>query len=169
MNQSCWRCEGIMKKRHPNHRIVKSHRNYSVHEIAQLFEMHKNTVRAWIKAGLETIDDRRPILILGPQLISFLRLRRAKNKRPCAAGQMYCVRCRMPRFPAGGMAEFKPISHAVGNLNAICPECTCFMHRVINKSRLGEFQKTEITFTEPLPRLSEIIQPSLSSDLRGDA
>src|SRR5258707_10846401 len=98
----------IRKKRHPNHRLVKSHRNYTVEEIARLFAIHKNTVRLWIKTGLETIDDRRPMLILGHGLISFLRLRRAKNKRPCASGQMYCIRCRIPRFPAGGMTEYQP-------------------------------------------------------------
>ena len=33
-----------MAKRHPNHRQVKIHRNYTVEEIASLFGIHKNTV-----------------------------------------------------------------------------------------------------------------------------
>ena len=41
-----------MAKRHPNHRQVKIHHNYTVEEIASLFGIHKNTVREWIKAGL---------------------------------------------------------------------------------------------------------------------
>ena len=41
-----------MRKRHPNPRLVKIHRNYTVEEIATLFGIHKNTVRDWVKAGL---------------------------------------------------------------------------------------------------------------------
>jgi hypothetical protein len=160
----------VVKKRHPNHRLVKSHRSYSVEEIARLFAMHKNTVRLWIKAGLGAIDDKRPIVILGHELISFLRLRRAKNKRPCAWGEMYCLRCRSPRLPAGGMVEYKSISATMGNLSAICPECNRFMHRLISSAKFGEFRhKTEITLQQGPPQLREIIEPSLSSDLRGGA
>jgi hypothetical protein len=159
-----------VKKRHPNHRLVKSHRNYAVEEIARLFAMHKNTVRLWIKAGLETIDDRRPMLILGHRLITFLKARRAENKRRCSSGQMYCVRCRSPKQPAGGMVEYKPINATMGNLSAICPECNCFMHRMISIAKLGEFlEKVEVTFPQALQQLREIIHPSLNSDLRGDA
>ena len=54
-----------MGARHPNPRLVKIHRNYSVEDIARLFDVHKNTVRSWLKQGLAAIDDRRPTLILG--------------------------------------------------------------------------------------------------------
>ena len=58
-----------MGKRHSNHRLVKIHRNYTVEEIAKLFGIHKNTVRNWVKDGLATIDDKRPMLILGHELV----------------------------------------------------------------------------------------------------
>ena len=57
-----------MGKRHPNHRLVKIHRSYTVEEIASLFGIHKNTVRGWVKAGLPTCDNKRPMLILGHDL-----------------------------------------------------------------------------------------------------
>ena len=90
-----------MRKRHPNHRLVKIHRSYTVEEIAKLFGIHKNTVRGWVKSGLATSDDKRPMLILGHDLAAFLQARRVKNKRPCKPGEIYCVRCRAPKFPAG--------------------------------------------------------------------
>ena len=75
-----------MGKRHPNPRLAKIHRNYTVDEVACLFGIHRNTVREWIKRGLPTSDDRRPMLILGRDLLAFLQARRTKNKRPCQAG-----------------------------------------------------------------------------------
>ena len=88
-----------MRKRHPNYRLAKSHRSYAVEEIARLFDVHRNTVREWIKAGLQTIDDKRPVLILGHELIAFLQARRVSKKKPCGPGQMYCVRCPPPTIP----------------------------------------------------------------------
>jgi hypothetical protein len=50
--------------RHPNPRLAKIHRSYSVEEIARLFEIHKNTVRAWLRQGLQAIDGSRPTVVL---------------------------------------------------------------------------------------------------------
>jgi len=155
-------------RKHPlNHRLVKMRHTYTVGEIAHLLAIHKNTVREWIKAGLPIIDDRRPILILGSDLIAFLRARRARKKRPCGPGQMYCFRCRAPKFPAGDMAEYIAITEKVGNLTAICPDCTSMMHRLVSRAKLEDFRaKMDITFPQALRRLSESEQPSENSDLR---
>ncbi len=58
---------------------AKIHRSYTVEEIAELFGVHKNTVRAWLKAGLPICDDRKPMLILGADLRSFLKERKRKG------------------------------------------------------------------------------------------
>jgi hypothetical protein len=71
-----------MGARHPNPRLVKIHRNYSVEDIARLFGVHKNTVRSWLKQGLAAIDDRRPTLILGRELMRFLQERRQGAGNP---------------------------------------------------------------------------------------
>ena len=68
-----------MGKRHPNHRLVKIHRNYTVDDVSRLLGVHKNTVRAWIKAGLPVMDEKRPLLILGYVLRDFLKSRRTKK------------------------------------------------------------------------------------------
>jgi hypothetical protein len=156
-----------MGKRHPNHRHVKIHRSYTVEEIASLFTTHKNTVRAWVKAGLPTCDDKRPLLILGHELIAFLQARRVKNKQTCQPGEIYCVRCRAPKFPAGDMADYQPVTDKFGNLTAICPDCNSIMNRRVSLAKLGQVQgRMDIAFPQALRRLSESSQPTLNSDLR---
>ena len=115
--------------RRANPRRVKIHRSYTVDEVARLLGVHKNTVRAWIKSGLQTSDTRRPALILGRHLSSFLHDRRKRSRQPCRPGQMYCVGCRAPKYPAGQIADYIPLSASFGNLRGICPDCESFIHR----------------------------------------
>ena len=155
-----------MKKRHPNHRLVKIHRSYTVEEVAKLFDIHKNTVRHWVKDGLVTIDDKRPMLILGHVLTAFLQARRVKNKQTCKPGELYCVRCRAPRSPAGNMADYAPVTEKFGNLVAICPNCNSLMNQRVSIARIGEFQgKVDICFPEAFRHLRERAKPSVNSDM----
>ena len=156
-----------MRKRHPNYRHVKIHRNDTVEEIASLFGIHKNTVRAWLKAGLPTSDQKRPMLILGHDLRAFLQTRREKNKQRCRPGEMYCVKCRVPKYPAGQMVDYKPVTERIGNLTAICPDCTSIMNRRVSLTRSGEVQgEMDITFPQALRRISESYEPTVNSDLK---
>ena len=138
-----------MHKRRLNHRLVKIHRSHTVEEAARVFGIHKNTVRAWIEAGLPVCNDMRPHLILGRELATFLQSRRAKKKRPCSLGEMYCFRCRAPRIPAGGMADFVLKTDAVGNLEGICPECSTMMYQRASVARLPAIRaKLDIAIME---------------------
>jgi excisionase family DNA binding protein len=153
-----------MSSHHHNPRLVKIHRSYTVEEIANLFGVHKNTVRQWIKQGLPVCDDMRPVLILGSDLKTFLKARRAKNKRPCQPGEIYCVRCRAPKKPAGGMAEYQPKTESLGNLLAICPDCYSCMNRRVNLAKLHLIQPhMDITLPLALRHMVEIDQPTVNS------
>lgn len=118
-----------MIKRRPNHRLVKIHRSYTVEEVADLFGIHKNTVREWIKKGLRLCDEKRPALILGRVLAEFLKAQKSNNKRTCKAGEMYCLRCREPREPVPDLLEYRAITEKVGNLMAICSHCSALMNK----------------------------------------
>lgn len=158
-----------MGQRYPNHRLVKLYRSYRVEEVASLFGKHKNTVRGWIKSGLPTIDGKRPTLVQGQELIAFLKVQRTKNKRPCQPGQIYCVRCRSPKYPAAGMADYLPITEKFGNLVALCPDCDSIMHRCVSLAKIEQIhKKMDITFPQALRHIREINQPTVNSDLRGD-
>jgi hypothetical protein len=157
-----------MKKRHPNHRLVKIHRSYTVEEAAHLLGKHKNTVRGWVKAGLEISDDKRPMLILGHVLVAFLQARRVKNKQTCNPGEIYCVGCRSPKFPAADMADYEPVTEKIGNLIAICPDCHSIINRRVSLAKIEEVcGKMDITFPQAMRHIVESTKPTVNSDLRG--
>ena len=159
-----------MSKRHPNPRLAKIHRNYTVDEVASLFGIHRNTVREWIKRGLPTSDDQRPMLILGRELMAFLQAKRAKHKQTCQPGEIYCVRCRSPKAPAGEMAEYKPLTSTLGNLIGICPTCDSMMYRRVNFARLTPVSANlDVTLPQALLHIRKSPQPCVNSDLRQGA
>jgi Helix-turn-helix domain len=142
--------------RHPNPRLVKIHRNYSVEEIARLFGLHKNTIRNWLKQELAAIDDHRPMLILGRELSRFLQERRQRGKQSCGPGRIFCIACRAPKVPAGNMADCIPTSPSAGNLCGICPDCDRLMYRRLSLSKIDAVRgDLEITLKQPQPRIRE--------------
>src|SRR3989344_4326620 len=156
-----------MGTRHPNPRLAKIHRNYTAEEIASLYGIHRNTVREWIKRGLSISDDKRPILILGRDLAAFLQAKRVKNKQPCQPGELYCVRCRLPKAPAGGMVDYQPVTETLGNLIAICPDCGSIMNRRVSLAKLEQIRgQMDITMPQALRHIRESAHPSVNSDLR---
>jgi hypothetical protein len=151
--------------RHPNPRLAKIHRSYTVEEVARILRKHENTVRAWIKQGLRPIDGRRPTLVHGLELMRFLQERRMRGKRPCPPGHMYCLKCRTPKQPAADMVDYLPISDTSGNLRALCPDCGKFMHRRISPAKLNIVGAgLDIAFPQAVSRIGESASPSLNCD-----
>lgn len=105
------------------------HRSYTVFDAASRLDLDRATIRRWIKEGLRTLDGPRPILILGRDLLAFLKARREAAKQACLPGTMFCFRCRKPRAPALGMVDYKPDAGTAGNLSALCAVCEAPMNR----------------------------------------
>lgn len=95
-----------MANRHPNYRLAKLHRTYAVEDLVRLYGVHKNTIRNWVKSGLEPVDGRRPLLFRGESVARFLRERRDASKTVSPPGTIYCLPCRSVRRPAGDMVEY---------------------------------------------------------------
>lgn len=151
----------------PNYQLAKIHRNYTVEEIARLFNVHRNTVRQWIKRGLPVLDGR-PALILGRELRTFLRTRRERAKRGCESGELYCMRCREPRTPAGNMVEYQPLAANRGRLVALCPSCGSVMYRAVNPKRFPPILASMlVTVPESQEHIGGISQPIVNSDFNG--
>jgi hypothetical protein len=160
----------LVGTRNYNHRLVKIHRTYAVDEMADLFGIHRNTVRQWLLQGLVTIDRRRPLLVSGSVLVTFLKERRAKNKRPCAPGEIYCLPCHTPKVPAGGRVTYLAMTHDRGNLVGTCPDCGARLYRRCSLAKLGESTGSlQVTLPQALEHINESSHPSVNCDFNQEA
>jgi hypothetical protein len=154
-----------MGHRHPNPRLVKMHRNYDTHELSKLFGVHKNTVRAWVKLGLNPIDGRRPALFQGLIIRNFLTERRRKSRQTCRPNEMFCLCCRKPKSPAGGMVDYLPMTPRSGNLRGICPDCGNLIHRRASASKLDSIQQVFlVAFPQGGLNIEETADPCVNCD-----
>lgn len=142
-------------------RSVKRHYNLTVEEAATTLGVHKGTVRRWIKKGLPALTDRKPLLILGEDLIDWLKSQRKKPQK-CAPCELYCMKCRGPRQAADAKAEFHHSSNGGGNLRARCSVCGTSMNRRIGAGQIDQFrQHLSIAITQADLDIKGCTDPSL--------
>jgi hypothetical protein len=147
-----------------NIRLIRRTCSYTVHEVAELYGLHPNAVRRWIKEGLRTIDDRRPQLIHGSDLIAFLGARQRGRKRRCAPDEMFCCRCRAPRRPKGGRVAVDRLNARQVIIRGECELCGTRMNRGGSRARLTEVERA-FNVTAASPRLRETADPAVTCDL----
>jgi Helix-turn-helix domain len=128
-----------MAGRRLNPRLVKIHYSYTPGELASLLGVHKNTITHWRRQGLKSIDSGRPVLFNGKAVRLFLERRRQGAKQPCGQGELYCLRCRKPRRPAGDKTELIRLPFGGGNLRGGCPDCQGLMYRRIPDAQVNAF------------------------------
>jgi hypothetical protein len=156
-----------MGKRHPNPRRAKRHRTYTIEELATLFQLHKNTVRRWPMQGLHPIDSRRPALFRGEDVAAFLATKRQSSRRPCKAGEIYCLKCRTPRAPEGGFADLYIQGPTNGTLVGICPVCATMLYRRVNPARIALVRgNLEVRVRQAPTHIEDWRDPIANSDLR---
>ena len=126
-----------MANRRVNPNIIKLRQTYDVTELARRCGVHKNTIFNWRRDGLSPIDSMKPILFHGAAVREFLKERHDKRKHPCGPGHLYCFRCREPRRPAFGLADFMSVNATSGNVRAFCETCETVMYRRVSVATLA--------------------------------
>lgn len=144
-----------------NPRLAKINRPYTEREVADLFGVHRNTVRGWRQRGLPAIDDRRPAMFNGRALRGFLEAQHARAKRPCPPGTIYCCKCRAPRPPAPASVFFEVGDIQTGNVRALCATCGTRMFQRARQSTLeAKFPGLAIQVVKAPPHIAECPPPS---------
>jgi hypothetical protein len=131
-----------VKKRTYNTRRIKRNCSYYLEEIADLFDLHKTSVRNWVKSGLPLIDNVRPHLIHGSALIAFLKERQSKRKQRCELHEFFCFKCRAPRPLWEGLVDIKITSKMVLQLSGVCSTCSTQVFKAGSVVKIPEYAKT---------------------------
>lgn len=153
-------CRPGIKRRRPKQLLT-----YTVADAAEVCRVTENTIRRWLAEGLPTVDDLRPTLIHGSALIAFRAMKRAKAKKPCPPGTMFCLPCRLPRSPAFDAVEFVAGIGIIGNLRALCSVCSGVMNRRCRADQVSRaMPNLTITITPPSPRLEGCSDASQNDD-----
>ena len=147
-------------------RAVKSRLSYTVDEAARNQGVAKGTVLRWLKSGLPCLKDQRPFLILGGDLIAFLKALNPPKQR-CKPNELFCFKCKAPRKPAFGEAEFRAQRPTSGRLTALCVECSTVMNKSVSIAAL-EALKTilHVSFPPDHETLNEGAKPRSNAHFR---
>ncbi len=143
-----------MAKKFPVNRI-KAHRIYNVWEVSDALGCHKQTVARWIKLnGLPADTNRKPWLIDGRDLKTFLGRKQTKTRIKLALHHCYCLGCKAPREPDGKFADYVQQTPGCGRLTGLCPECGALMHKIVRRIDLEAIRaKIEVTVQRASPRI----------------
>lgn len=120
---------------------IRAARTYTIEEAADALGVSICTVRNWAKAGLPMMTARRPFLILGESLRSFLQARQQGAKSPLEAGHLYCLSCKAGRTPMGQMVDCIPQSAKTARLVGLCEVCGGTCNRMISRAKINHFRE----------------------------
>lgn len=150
----------------PDPRKIRMHLSYTTAELAELLEVHEQTVRRWIKSGLPIVACGLPRLILGYEAKQWLKAQRTGRKQPLGLGEFYCFKCKSPRFPHDMEADLEKTSPQIINLVGLCSLCGSLMYRRINPRKFS-LCTTNLTIRVPeaLEQLIDREIPSLNDQL----
>ena len=124
-------------------RRIKIHRSYTVEQLAKVLDCHKNSVRLWLKQGLEILDDgKRPFLIQGGVAKRYLETKKRLRKRRCKSCELYCLRCQEPRVPTAYQVRCQVNPGQAALLLGACSECGAQMFKRVSESSLLTLQTT---------------------------
>ena len=85
-----------------NRKGVSKHMSYILKELTGRLDVGEKTILRWIDKGLLTVPGgKKPILILGDDLIEFLKKKDAK-KGKLKRNEFFCFACKGPRLAKKG-------------------------------------------------------------------
>ena len=156
-----------MKRRKYNTRRISLKISYSVQEIAELFGIHKNAALNWIKAGLKIIDQKKPYLINGADLVEFLNMRQKKRKHKCKPDEFYCFKCRLPRKPLLGSIQITPRNIHRLKITAKCSACLTRVFKEGSAKKRAEIEQNYASVLQPQEHIIGCKEVSTNSDIIG--
>lgn len=136
----------MSRKTYP-HNKVSYWRCYSLEDICNVFKdkgLHIQTIRGWMKRGeLKPIDNSKPILIYGFELIAFLKKHNGKNKSVTAFNEMFCMKCKDARRIFHRRITIEQSQAKFIRAKGLCCECKTVM---VKSYKIDAYQELKRVF-----------------------
>ena len=150
-----------------NPNIIRSGISYTYHEAAELLQVHEQTVHSWKKEGLNVVEDKKPYLILGKELKTFIGMRQKKRKIKCKENEFYCLKCRAPRNSIDNIVSIIIYNKIQLNIRGVCCICGSLMYRGSSVQKIPEIHKIFTVESVEDKDLSGYVSPSRITHFRG--
>jgi len=155
------------RRRTYNVRWIKATWPYTVQEIADLLDVHKNAVLRWVKSGLAADRSRRPLLIRGNALAQFLRERQSAKRRRCKPNEFYCFCCRVPRAAYLDIVDIVIENSPLLRLRGLCSVCDTPVNKLQRVTDLAKIRESFNVQQLAGEHLIERAGPDLNRDFEG--
>ncbi|WGW03650.1 helix-turn-helix domain-containing protein [Tropicibacter oceani] len=113
---------------------------YDVPELARALGVTQGTVRAMIRRGLPTLNSQRPTLILGSAAKAYIEVANVQARSPLEPDQLFCLTCKAPRHPWGGMVDLVRTRRAP-RIEGLCEVCEGKCSRVVSAAKIPEIAR----------------------------
>ena len=130
----------------------KQHRVYSVDDLMSLYDVSRNTVTNWIKAGLKPSDERQPFVFRGAVVKAFHNDRRLRVKGTLESGEFQCLGCKMAVRPPTEAIKTQCLKNSTIMLWSHCQDCGAELRKLASKGDLALLTTRTIPNTIPLCR-----------------
>ncbi|WP_373086127.1 helix-turn-helix domain-containing protein [Sneathiella sp.] len=125
-----------MRKHIYNLRLIRENYTYTVYEIAALYGMTSDTVFRWIRReGLKRILGTKKYFVHSSDLRRFLEQKNARNKQPCAAGEIYCCKCHRPQKPNAAFLNAKRMPNRTVRVSGRCEVCNTRVNTFVSAKK----------------------------------
>lgn len=155
------------KSRRYNVRLIRQDLSYTIHEVAELLGIHKNVVSRWFKDGLPVISDRKPYLVHGGELASYLDRKQKARRAKCKPDEFWCFKCRAPRQPLGLLVDIVPCNDKTIQLKGLCPICSSVMLRIGTSAKIPFYAQIFDTGTPVSQHINDTSTARVKCDMKG--
>jgi transposase-like protein len=163
------------KKRRYNPNLLRLRHSYTISEIAEKYGVHRRTVDAWKKQGIQVIDESsKPFLFLGAEVRRFLQEKYRMRKYPLKPGEFYCPKCRRPQKSLSEKISTEITNKRLGKykqviVRGICEACGCRLFLFSSDRKCQNHTNPGMTKTEHMTTLIGSGDSSLNTDIdRGE-
>jgi hypothetical protein len=130
-------------------RGIKANRHYTYEDAADTLGPTYQTIRSWRGKGLRVMTSSRPHLILGEDLIAFIKSQHQPSGK-MEPDQFRCFTCKNPRRALDRIVFYTRTAPKRGQLEAVCDECEGRCFRFVGEAALPQLaQYFEIVRNDP--------------------